>query len=647
MPGTFAVSRPGAIWSGGGAAVGEARRHGCGTWRDASGLAASTAGALLAVLALALAPSAGAAGLGRAPRGDWDPTGAGTTTPAHHAMRTGARDRREARRGEEAALVGTGTIAGTVTDAATSKGVEGVEICAWSYEEEEEGEEAEGAGEYCGKSGAGGAYKLAKVPAGVYLIEFSTPFDSTANYVMQFYADASSYEDATRVVVQPGASFTANAAMVKGGRVSGLVTAAVGGAPIGGIEVCAWRIAGESFGCGETNAAGEYLVTGLAPGDYRVGFRSPPQSHLRYLTQYYDGKTSFAAGNEIVVATEATTEPIDAALQEGGGIAGTVRIAATGEPDPEAEVCALETDGELAGECAPTGPNGTYEIAPLPEGSYLVEFFDPRFEPELYDGATSLETATRVAVHTGSATGGIDGTLRPLAVPPALEDEIFPVISGVIGVGSTVSCSQGAWTGTAPITFSYQWLRERVPIPGATGTSYTVQSADVGHFLACMVTATNQAGSSWARSIGYRVPAPAPVPAPPAQTAPTPPVGIGAVLPAKIVVPSLALLGRVSVTAARAQARARCSLGTCHGTMRLLGQVTRHVRAHGRTVTRRVTIVLGTGTFALAEGATAKIAIHLTVAGRRMLAGAARHPRAERLEVVLGAKASVRAVVVG
>jgi hypothetical protein len=121
------------------------------------------------------------------------------------------------------------------------------------------------------------------------------------------------------------------------------------------------------------------------------------------------------------------------------------------------------------------------------------------------------------------------------------------------------------------------------------------------------------------------------------------------VLPAKAVVPSLALLGRVTGTGgSNATVKLRCSLGSCRGALQLLGRVSRRVKVHGRTVTRHVTVVLGTGSFSLAQGATGKAKIHLTAAGRQLLAAARRHPRPETLKVTLsGAGTARHNVVVG
>jgi hypothetical protein len=59
----------------------------------------------------------------------------------------------------------------------------------------------------------------------------------------------------------------------------------------------------------------------------------------------------------------------------------------------------------------------------------------------------------------------------------------------------------GTWSGTLPITYSYQWQRcdttgqGCVAVTGATGSTYLVTTADAGYTLKVVVTATNQAGS--------------------------------------------------------------------------------------------------------------------------------------------------------
>ena len=85
----------------------------------------------------------------------------------------------------------------------------------------------------------------------------------------------------------------------------------------------------------------------------------------------------------------------------------------------------------------------------------------------------------------------------------------LPTISGTVTVGSTLSSTTGTWTGTPTPTYTYQWQRNTSNISGATNSTYTIVSADVGNTLRCVVTATNVAGATSATSASTSV-----VPAP-------------------------------------------------------------------------------------------------------------------------------------
>lgn len=77
-----------------------------------------------------------------------------------------------------------------------------------------------------------------------------------------------------------------------------------------------------------------------------------------------------------------------------------------------------------------------------------------------------------------------------------------PTVSGPMVEGSTVTVNPGTWSGTAPITFSVQWLRcdsaggSCAAIAGATATQYKLTSSDVGHKVRVNVTARNAGGST-------------------------------------------------------------------------------------------------------------------------------------------------------
>lgn len=70
-----------------------------------------------------------------------------------------------------------------------------------------------------------------------------------------------------------------------------------------------------------------------------------------------------------------------------------------------------------------------------------------------------------------------------------------PQISGTATFGEPLACSQGNWSGDQ-LAFGFQWLLDSVPIAGATGATYDVAGADIGHQLACRVTASNLKGTA-------------------------------------------------------------------------------------------------------------------------------------------------------
>lgn len=76
-----------------------------------------------------------------------------------------------------------------------------------------------------------------------------------------------------------------------------------------------------------------------------------------------------------------------------------------------------------------------------------------------------------------------------------------PTISGSATNGSRLTANRGTWTGTAPITYTYQWRRCNpggqacADISGATDETYTVAGNDVGRTLRVRVTARNAVGS--------------------------------------------------------------------------------------------------------------------------------------------------------
>ena len=104
----------------------------------------------------------------------------------------------------------------------------------------------------------------------------------------------------------------------------------------------------------------------------------------------------------------------------------------------------------------------------------------------------------------GQDTATSDPTAEITSAGPRNRTE--PSITGTATVGSTLQANRGQWTGSEPITYSYQWLRCNAQgdncseIQGANDTGYEVRDSDSGRTIRVRVTARNDRGQNSAIS---------------------------------------------------------------------------------------------------------------------------------------------------
>ena len=105
-----------------------------------------------------------------------------------------------------------------------------------------------------------------------------------------------------------------------------------------------------------------------------------------------------------------------------------------------------------------------------------------------------LELTDAAPAVTGARLGAIEQptvieVLPEVTVP--LENLDLPTVVGEPAKGAKLTADPGEWTH-AGATFTYQWLRDGKPIPGAAAerATYTVRGIDPGHTLSVEVTAT-------------------------------------------------------------------------------------------------------------------------------------------------------------
>jgi hypothetical protein len=143
---------------------------------------------------------------------------------------------------------------------------------------------------------------------------------------------------------------------------------------------------------------------------------------------------------------------------------------------------------------APT-PAATYEW--LLNGEPIPSETQKTYTVTTRDRGLRLSCRVTETNPEGHASASSETVLVPGIIP---KDVVAPSISGVAALGQTLTCGNGIWEGAPPPAFSYQWYRDGVAIASATASTYTVEPADQGHLLSCVVTAANVQGRVEAES---------------------------------------------------------------------------------------------------------------------------------------------------
>lgn len=187
-----------------------------------------------------------------------------------------------------------------------------------------------------------------------------------------------------------------------------------------------------------------------------------------------------------------------------------------------------------------------------------------------------------------------------------------PSITGTPANGQSLTCHPGTPAGSTA-QLAYAWLRDLIPIAGATASTYSVKGQDTGHHLQCQVTATDGGGSATASSAFVTIPVGG-VPASAGETA----VGTATFKSGKTSVP---------ITCS-AQASGGCevvlrltAVETLSGSrvVAVAARVKRSARGSAAAL-RRLTVRLASVRVHLAPGEHTTVVADLDATGKRLLA---------------------------
>jgi Carboxypeptidase regulatory-like domain len=203
-----------------------------------------------------------------------------------------------------AALIVAGSISGTVTDAGAHP-LAG--ICVSVVDTS--------TGVFFGyaQTDPSGQYLVSSLAPGTYAVQF---YDCTQNiYVTQWFNNKPSQAAANPVTVTSGIETAGvNAALVKGGTISGTVTDTAL-QPLGAVCVMAEDpVSGIVVSSTKTKADGNYIVSGLATGNYKIEFNDCVAT--THATQWAINKASFAQASLIQAKAGLNHAGVNAKLKD-------------------------------------------------------------------------------------------------------------------------------------------------------------------------------------------------------------------------------------------------------------------------------------------------------------------------------------------
>jgi hypothetical protein len=203
-------------------------------------------------------------------------------------------------------------------------------------------------------------------------------------------------------------------------------------------------------------------------------------------------------------------------------------------------------------------------------------------------------------------------TPPPVAATPPPAVVPHASIGGVAALGQVLTCNPGV--SSAGTTFTYQWLRDALPVPAAIQSTYLAGAADGGSFLQCVATAVSPGGTESSTSAFAAVPE----------------QGTGATI-------AQTAVGTVRPHGAQSSAVLFCSpyaAGACAITLTLTSVetfsgsrvVSATALARGPLTKAQKTVTVGTRSVTVAPGKSDTVLVSLNVVATRLIATRHRLP---------------------
>lgn len=332
---------------------------------------------------------------------------------------------------------------------------------------------------------ADGRYIIRGLTSGTYRVFFYDweHRDTTPEYLAEYYGDVPEIDYATDVVVAPSTIVSnINASLATPSEITGTVFGPDGITPLEGIYAAAFFWTGSSWSWaneGYTDASGDYTIGELAAGTYRVRFNDWDNGD--YAPEVYSNAVDLASGTSVIVPAGGVVTGVNATLTLASRILGRV----TGpdgvtplQSSAFVEVYRWSGTNWVYVTAAYSDGNGDYEVTGLVAGRYRVRFLGSfinwppdsiDYAPEVYNGATELDSGTDIVLVAAAVESGVDASLaiaQPSIVGVSTSNGVMDIFfTGVSGrnyilqqgsllsnswsdIGAPTNCSSG--TGVFP-----------------------------------------------------------------------------------------------------------------------------------------------------------------------------------------------------
>lgn len=258
-------------------------------------------------------------------------------------------------------------------------------------------------------TGPDGRYVIDDVHAGTYV----ACVEGDERHESRCWRDAETSQEADRIIQVDGGQITAvDFDLLRPSVLSGRLTSR--GEPASDVTVTVYAKTADDWYPQTTvrsSTEGEYAFYALSEGTYRLGFGEAYEGP--YLPTFHGGD-SVETATDVTVVRSTTTGGVDADLELGGRISGTVRYAGY-VPFPQVVLYCriggawLDCDGRYG---SGLGDDGSFLFEGLEVGRYRVGFPDDDYVGGFWRAADTVSEADDVVItHSGHHVEGID--LRP------------------------------------------------------------------------------------------------------------------------------------------------------------------------------------------------------------------------------------------